>query len=168
MKEKVMSKITPCLWFYGNAEEAAKFYTTLPPDSRIDEVMRAPADTPSVPVGALLTVGFTLAGQKFTGLNGGPEFSFNEAVSFQVDCEDQKEVDRLWSALAENGGQPGPCGWIKNRFGLSWQIIPRALPGMLSDADTAAAGRAMEAMLKMGTIDVAELERAFRGERASA
>jgi len=163
-----MPKITPCLWFDGNAEEAAQFYVSLLPDSRIDGVMRSPADNPSTPAGAVLTVDFTVAGQKFQGLNGGPDFSFNEAVSFQIDCEDQVEVDRLWNALAEDGGQPGPCGWIKDRFGLSWQITPRALGRMLSDPDTEAAGRAMQAMLKMGKIDVAELERAFRGQQASA
>ncbi|MDQ3810758.1 MAG: VOC family protein [Chloroflexota bacterium] len=162
-----MSKITPCLWFDGKAEEAAQFYVGLLPDSHIDGVLRAPADNPSTPAGAVLTVDFTVAGQKFQGLNGGPEFTFNEAVSFQIDCEDQAEVDRLWNALSENGGQPGPCGWIKDRFGLSWQIIPRALARMLNDSDAEAAGRAMQAMLKMGKIDVAELERAFTGERAS-
>jgi predicted 3-demethylubiquinone-9 3-methyltransferase (glyoxalase superfamily) len=116
----------------------------------------------------VLTVDFTVAGQPFQGLNGGPDFTFNEAVSFQIDCEDQSEVDRLWNALSENGGQPGPCGWIKDRFGLSWQITPRALDRMLTDPDTEAARRAMEAMLKMGKIEVAELERAFKGQPASA
>ena len=163
-----MSKITPCLWFDGQAEEAANFYVSLLPDSHIDNVFRSPAETPSGPAGMVLTVDFTVAGQPFQGLNGGPDFTFNEAVSFQIDCEDQSEVDRLWNALSENGGQPGPCGWIKDRFGLSWQITPRALGRMLSDPDTEAARRAMEAMLKMGKIEVAELERAFRGESRSA
>ena len=163
-----MSKITPCLWFDGQAEEAANFYVSLLPDSHIDNVFRSPAETPSGPAGMVLTVDFTVAGQPFQGLNGGPDFTFNEAVSFQIDCEDQAEVDRLWNALSENGGQPGPCGWIKDRFGLSWQITPRALGRMLSDSDTEAARRAMEAMLKMGKIEVAELERAFKGEPASA
>jgi predicted 3-demethylubiquinone-9 3-methyltransferase (glyoxalase superfamily) len=155
------------LWFDGKAEEAAQFYVSLLPDSHIDGVLRAPADNPSTPAGAVLTVDFTVARQKLQGLNGGPEFTFNEAVSFQIDCEDQAEVDRLWNALSENGGQPGPCGWIKDRFGLSWQIIPPALGRMLSDPDTEAAGRAMQAMPKMGKIDLAELERAFTGEPAS-
>jgi predicted 3-demethylubiquinone-9 3-methyltransferase (glyoxalase superfamily) len=163
-----MSKITPCLWFDGQAEEAANFYVSLLPDSHIDNVFRSPAETPSGPAGMVLTVDFTVAGQPFQGLNGGPDFTFNEAVSFQIDCEDQAEVDRLWNALSENGGQPGPCGWIKDRFGLSWQITPRALGRMLSDPDTEAARRAMEAMLKMGKIEVAELERAFKGQPASA
>ena len=163
-----MSRITPCLWFDGKAEEAAQFYVSLLPDSHIDGVLRSPAGNPSTPAGAVLTVDFTVAGQKFQGLNGGPDFTFNEAVSFQIDCEDQAEVDRLWNALSENGGQPGPCGWIKDRFGLSWQVIPRVLGRMLSDPDTEAAGRAMEAMLKMGKMEVAELESAFRGELTSA
>jgi predicted 3-demethylubiquinone-9 3-methyltransferase (glyoxalase superfamily) len=163
-----VSKVTPCLWFDGQAEEAANFYVSLLPDSHIDNVFRSPAETPSGPAGMVLTVDFTVAGQPFQGLNGGPDFTFNEAVSFQIDCEDQAEVDRLWNALSENGGQPGPCGWIKDRFGLSWQITPRALGRMLSDSDTEAARRAMEAMLKMGKIEVAELERAFKGEPASA
>ena len=163
-----MSKVTPCLWFDGQAEEAANFYVSLLPDSHIDNVFRSPAEAPSGPAGMVLTVDFTVAGQPFQGLNGGPDFTFNEAVSFQIDCEDQAEVDRLWNALSENGGQPGPCGWIKDRFGLSWQITPRALGRMLSDPDTEAARRAMEAMLKMGKIEVAELERAFKGEPASA
>ena len=163
-----MSKITPCLWFDGQAEEAANFYVGLLPDSHIDNVFRSPAETPSGPAGMVLTVDFTVARQPFQGLNGGPDFTFNEAVSFQIDCEDQAEVDRLWNALSENGGQPGPCGWIKDRFGLSWQITPRALGRMLSDPDTEAARRAMEAMLKMGKIEVSELERAFKGEPASA
>ena len=163
-----MSKVTPCLWFDGQAEEAANFYVSLLPDSHVDNVFRSPAETPSGPAGMVLTVDFTVAGRPFQGLNGGPDFTFNESVSFRIDCEDQAEVDRLWNALSENGGQPGPCGWIKDRFGLSWQIIPRALDRMLSDPDTEAARRAMEAMLKMGKIEVAELERAFKGEPASA
>jgi predicted 3-demethylubiquinone-9 3-methyltransferase (glyoxalase superfamily) len=154
-----MQKITPCLWFDGDAEEAANLYVSLFPDSRIDKVMRSPADTPSGPEGSVLTVEFTLAGQQFVGLNGGPQFRFNEAVSFQVDCADQAEVDRLWEALSADPSAE-VCGWIKDRFGLSWQIIPRALPELLGDPDPDRARRAMEAMLKMKKIDVAELERA--------
>jgi predicted 3-demethylubiquinone-9 3-methyltransferase (glyoxalase superfamily) len=160
-----MAKITPCLWFNHNAEEAAKFYVTLVPDSRIDKVTRSPADNPSMSAGGVLTVEFTLAGQRFTGLNGGPQFSFTEAVSFSIDCEDQAEVDRLWEALSKDGGTPGPCGWIKDRFGLSWQIVPRALNRMLQDPNREAAARAMQAMLKMGKLDVAALQRAFDGAR---
>jgi predicted 3-demethylubiquinone-9 3-methyltransferase (glyoxalase superfamily) len=154
-----MSKIAPCLWFDGNAEEAANLYVSLLPDSRIDKVMRSPADTPSGPEGSVLTVEFTLAGQKFIGLNGGPEFRFNEAVSFTIDCADQAEVDRLWQELSADESAE-ICGWLKDRFGLSWQIIPRALPELLGDPDPAKARRVMQAMLKMKKIDVAVLERA--------
>ena len=155
-----MRRPFPCLWFDGKAEEAAKFYTSLLPDSRVDKVWRSPADTPSGPAGMVLTVDFTLNGQQFQGLNGGPEFRFNEAVSFVIECEDQAEVDRLWDALTANGGEPGPCGWLKDRFGLSWQIVPRQLNELVGDPDPERARRAMEAMLKMGKIDVAELQRA--------
>jgi predicted 3-demethylubiquinone-9 3-methyltransferase (glyoxalase superfamily) len=155
-----MTKWFPCLWFDGNAEEAASFYVTLLPDSRVDQVWRSPAETPSGPAGMVLTVDFTLAGQRVQGLNGGPEFKFNEATSFVIDCDDQAEVDRLWEALTASGGEPGPCGWLKDRFGLSWQIVPRRLEQLLNDPDTERASRAMEAMLKMGKIEVAELERA--------
>ena len=158
-----MSKITPCLWFDGNAEEAANFYVSLLPGSRVDNVMRSPADNPSTPAGAVLTVDFTLAGQRFTALNGGPEFPFTEAISFVIDCEDQPEVDRLWAALTEGGGAPSQCGWLKDRYGVSWQIIPRQLGEILGDPDTEGARRAMEAMLKMSKIDVAALRRAFEG-----
>ena len=150
----------PCLWFDGNAEEAAELYTSLLPNSTIDNVWRSPAETPSGPAGMVLTVDFTINGQRVQGLNGGPEFKFNEAVSFVIECDDQAEVDRLWEALTANGGEPGPCGWLKDRFGLSWQIVPRRLDELLGDPDSARARRAMEAMLKMGKIEVAELERA--------
>ena len=159
-KEDAMAKVFPCLWFDGNAEEAASFYVTLLPDSHVDKVWRSPAETPSGPAGMVLTVDFTLAGQQFQGLNGGPDFKFNEAVSFVIDCDDQAEVDRLWDALTANGGEPGPCGWLKDRFGLSWQIVPRRLDELLNDPDPERARRAMEAMLKMGKIEVAELEHA--------
>lgn len=162
-----MSKITPCLWFNGQAEEAANFYVSLLPDSRVDRVMRSPADNPSTPAGAALTVEFTLAGQKFVGLNGGPQFPFTEAVSFTIDCEDQAEVDRMWDALTRGGGSPSRCGWLKDRFGLSWQIIPRALPKLLNDANREAAGRVMQAMLGMGKIDIAGLKRAYEGKPAA-
>jgi predicted 3-demethylubiquinone-9 3-methyltransferase (glyoxalase superfamily) len=155
-----MRKPYPCLWFDGKAQEAAEFYVTLLPESRIDKVWRSPADTPSGPAGMVLTVDFTLGGQRFQGLNGGPEFHFNEAVSFVLECEDQAEVDRLWDALAADGGEPGPCGWIKDRFGLSWQVVPRELNEMVDDPDPERARRAMEAMLKMGKIEVGELRRA--------
>jgi predicted 3-demethylubiquinone-9 3-methyltransferase (glyoxalase superfamily) len=150
----------PCLWFDGKAEEAAEFYTSLLPDSRIDKVWRSPADTPSGPAGMVLLVDFTLAGQKVQGLNGGPEFHFSEAISFVIECEDQAEVDKLWDELTADGGEPGPCGWLKDRFGLSWQIVPAELNRMLDDPDPERARRAMESMLKMGKIEVEELRRA--------
>jgi predicted 3-demethylubiquinone-9 3-methyltransferase (glyoxalase superfamily) len=159
-----MAKITPCLWFDGVADEAANFYVSLLPDSHIDSVSRAPADNPSTPAGAVLVVDFTVAGQRFTGLNGGPEFRFTEAISFVIDCRDQEEVDRLWDALTANGGAPGRCGWLKDRYGMSWQVVPRQLGEMLGDPDREGARRAMEAMLRMTRIDIAELRRAFDGE----
>ncbi len=152
-------KVSPCLWFDGQAEEAADLYVSLIPDSRIDRVVRSPADTPSGPEGTVLLVEFTLAGQAFTALNGGPQFKFNESVSFVIDCEGQEEVDRLWEALSADEAAE-QCGWLKDRFGLSWQVIPSALPRLLADPDPAKAKRVMNAMLEMKKIDVAELERA--------
>lgn len=158
-----MRRPYPCLWFDGNAEEAAAFYATLIPDSSVDSVWRSPAETPSGPAGMVLLVDFTLAGQRFQGLNGGPDFRFNEAVSFVLECEDQAEIDRLWDALAADGGEPAPCGWIKDRFGLSWQVTPVRLNELLADPDPDRARRAMEAMLQMGKLDIAALERAADG-----
>ena len=159
-----MFRVYPCLWYDGKAEEAANFYVSLLPGSRIDKVWRTPADTPAGPEGTVLTVDFTLAGQHLQALNGGPEFTFNESVSIVIDCEDQAEVDRLWNALTVDGGQPSVCGWLKDRFGLSWQIVPTRLNELVNDPDRDGARRAMEAMLKMEKIETAELERAFRGE----
>lgn len=159
-----MPKIKPSLWFDGNAEEAANFYTSLLPDSRVDEVFRSPADNPSTPAGAVLVVNFTVAGQRFSAINGGPEFRFTEAVSFVIDCEDQTEVDRLWETLTADGGSPSRCGWLKDRFGLSWQIIPREMGALLGDSDPERARRAMEAMLAMTKIDLAEMRLAMGGE----
>ena len=158
-----MAKITPSLWFDGQAEEAARFYTSLFPDSRIENVSRSPADNPSTKAGEVLLVTFTLAGQPFTGINGGPQFPFTEAVSFQIDCEDQAEVDRYWEALVEGGGEHGQCGWLKDRFGLSWQVVPREIGAYLAGPDAAGASRAMEAMLRMQKLDVAELRAAYEG-----
>jgi predicted 3-demethylubiquinone-9 3-methyltransferase (glyoxalase superfamily) len=160
--------ITPCLWFDGQAEEAAKFYTSLFPNSRVDKVVPAASDNPSTRTGETLTVEFTLAGTKFIGLNGGPDFTFNEATSFYIDCDDQAEVDRYWDALTQGGGEPGVCGWLKDRFGVSWQVIPRQLNEMLESSDRPAAGRAMEAMLRMTKIDVEVLRRAYEGTPALA
>lgn len=158
-----MHTLYPCLWFDGRAEEAAELYTALIPNSRIEKVWRSPADTPSGPAGMVLTVDFTIAGQRFQGLNGGNDFSFNEAVSFVIECDDQAEVDRLWDALTAGGGEPGPCGWLKDRFGLSWQIVPRELNQLMADPDADRARRAMEAMLRMGKIDIAAVRAAADG-----
>jgi predicted 3-demethylubiquinone-9 3-methyltransferase (glyoxalase superfamily) len=157
-----MQKVTPCLWFDGQAEQAARYYVALLPDSRIDRVVRSPVDTPSGPAGAVLVVEFTLAGTKYCGLNGGPGFPFTEAVSFQIACADQAEVDRLWAALAE-GGSPGRCGWLKDRWGLSWQIVPIRLFQLLADPEPNRSRRAMEAMMTMSKLDIAALQRAADG-----
>ena len=163
-----MDKITPCLWFDGQAEEAARFYTSLFPDSRIQSIDRSAADNPSGPKGSVITVEFTLAGRSYIGLNGGPDFKFNEAISLSIECDDQAEVDRYWDALIANGGEPSVCGWLKDRFGLSWQVVPRRLNEMYKSGDAAAAERAMQAMLKMTKLDIAELERAYAGQAVTA
>jgi predicted 3-demethylubiquinone-9 3-methyltransferase (glyoxalase superfamily) len=157
----LMPGITPCLWFDGRAKEAAEFYTGIFPNSRIDRVDRSAADNPSVKEGEVLTVSFTLDGRPFMGLDGGPDFQFNEAISFSIDCADQVEVDRYWELLTADGGAPGPCGWLKDRFGVSWQVVPRQLNEMLNSSDRDGARRAMDAMLQMGKIDVEQLRAAF-------
>jgi predicted 3-demethylubiquinone-9 3-methyltransferase (glyoxalase superfamily) len=159
-------RIAPCLWFDGRAEEAATFYTSLLPDSRVDAVHRAPADYPSGKRGDVLTVEFTLAGRRFIGLNGGPHFRFNEAVSFQIYCDDQREVDRLTAALSAVP-EAEQCSWVKDRFGLSWQIVPKRMLELLADPDAGRARRAMEAMMTMKRIDIAAVERAAEGRAAS-
>lgn len=159
---QLSQKIVPCLWFNHQAEEAASFYTTLLPDSQIDQIVRSPADSPSGPAGMVLTVEFTLAGQRFVGLNGGPQYPFTDAISFQILCDDQAEVDRLWEAFRAEGTEV-QCGWIKDRWGLSWQIVPRRMLELLSDPDRDRARRAMEAMMTMVKLDIAALERAADG-----
>lgn len=153
-----MREITPCLWFDTEGEEAAKFYTSIFPSSKITDVARYGSAGPR-PEGTVMTVSFELDGQKLVALNGGPNFTFNEAVSFQVLCESQEEVDTYWSTLSE-GGEEGPCGWLKDRFGLSWQIVPTRLPELLEDPDREKSQRVMAAMLEMRKIDVEALERA--------
>jgi len=165
MADKI--KIAPCLWFNKNAEEAAKFYAATFPDSRITAVHKAPGDYPNGNAGDVLTVEFTVLGQHFVGLNGGPEFTFDEAVSFQVFTDTQEETDRYWNAIVGGGGQESVCGWCKDRFGLSWQIVPRVLTEAMNDPDTAAARRAMEAMMTMKKIDIARIE-AARADDARA
>ena len=156
--------LTPCLWYDGTAEEAAKLYVSIFPDSRIDEVSRSASDNPSVSEGAVLLVRFTISGQPFIALNGGPHFRFSEAISFQIDCADQEEVDRYWEALVAGGGEHGQCGWLKDRFGVSWQVIPRTLADYVGGPDPDGARRAMQAMLKMNKLIVAELRTAYEGE----
>jgi predicted 3-demethylubiquinone-9 3-methyltransferase (glyoxalase superfamily) len=158
-----MPRITPCLWFNYQAEEAVAFYTSIFPDSRIERVSRAPGDNPSTKAGDVLLVHFTLSGQRFIGLNGGPTFPFTEAVSFEIECADQAEVDRYWDALVEGGGEHSQCGWLKDRFGLSWQVVPRELSEILEGPDPAGAARAMEAMLEMQKIDISRLREAYAG-----
>jgi predicted 3-demethylubiquinone-9 3-methyltransferase (glyoxalase superfamily) len=159
-------KITPCLWFDAQAEEAAKFYTAIFANSRITKISRyteAGRDVHGKAAGSVLTVEFELDGETFTALNGGPHFKFNEAVSFQVMCEGQAEVDYFWQRLSD-GGQEGQCGWLKDRFGVSWQVVPQVLPQMLTDADGAKRERAMSALMTMKKFDVAALQRAFAGQ----
>ena len=153
-----MQKLTPCLWFDTEGEDAAKFYTSVFPSSRIVETAYYGSAGPRAE-GTVMTVEFELDGQRFIALNGGPDFKFNEAISFQVNCENQEEVDVYWSKLSE-GGEEGPCGWLKDKFGVSWQIVPTVLPKLLTDPDREKAQRVMAAMLKMRKIEIPELERA--------
>jgi predicted 3-demethylubiquinone-9 3-methyltransferase (glyoxalase superfamily) len=151
------------MWFDGEAEEAANFYVSLLPDSRIETVQRNTVDSPGGKAGTALVVEFILAGQRFMALNGGMRFEYTPAVSFKIDCADQAEVDRLWDALLADGGQASRCGWLKDRYGLSWQIVPTALPKYLGGADRAGAQRAMQAMLGMAKLDIAGLKMAYEG-----
>ena len=161
MSDKIT--IATCLWFNKNAEEAATFYAATFPNSRVAAVRRSPSDYPNGRAGDVLTVEFTVLGQPFVGLNGGPEFTFDEAVSFQVFTDTQEETDRYWDAIVGAGGQENVCGWCKDKFGLSWQIVPRALIDAIADPDTAAAKRAMDAMMTMTKIDIATIQAARRG-----
>ena len=156
-------KNTICLWYDGTALDAAQFYAKTFPDSTVGAVMHAPGDYPDGKQGDVLTVEFTVAGIPCLGLNGGPMFKHSEAFSFQIATEDQAETDRLWNAIVGNGGQEGQCGWCKDRWGLSWQITPRALTEAVSDRDAAAAKRAFDAMMTMRKIDIAAIEAARRG-----
>ncbi len=161
-----MKPLTTCLWFDTQAEDAARFYVSLFEDGEIGQISRYGKEGQQVhgrPEGSVMTVEFRIRGQQFVALNGGPQFKFSEAVSFQIFCDSQAEVDRYWEKLGADGGQPGPCGWIKDRFGLSWQVIPNRLMELMGQKDRAKAGRTMNAMLKMGKIDIAGLERAAAG-----
>jgi predicted 3-demethylubiquinone-9 3-methyltransferase (glyoxalase superfamily) len=153
-----MDRFITCLWFDDRGEEAARFYTSIFPNSKLGEIARYGSAGPR-PEGMVMTVAFELNGQKFVALNGGPHFTFNEAISFQVMCADQDEVDKYWSVLSD-GGEEGPCGWLKDRFGLSWQIVPVRLPELLGDPDAERAQRVMAAMLEMKKIEIGELEHA--------
>ncbi|MFZ6673761.1 VOC family protein [Undibacterium sp. Xuan67W] len=157
-----MKKITPCLWFNFNAEEAVSHYLSIFSNAKIHEVSRYGDAMPAL-AGKVLTMRFELEGQEFIALNAGPQFPFTEAISLSVDCQDQEEVDTMWSKLSE-GGSPGACDWLKDRFGLSWQIVPRPLIAMLNDPDAAKSSRVMQAMMAMSKIDIAALEQAYRGE----
>ncbi|NLS14975.1 VOC family protein [Rhizobium sp. P40RR-XXII] len=156
-----MSKIAPCLWFAREAEEAANFYVSLFPDSRIDHVQRNIVDTPAGKSDQVLVVSFTLAGQRFMAMNGGSHVEFTHAISLEVDCADQAEVDRLWNGLTD-GGAAVQCGWLKDRYGISWQIVPSVLGKYIADPDPAKAARVMQAMMEMVKLDIAELEAAYR------
>ncbi|HEY0412079.1 MAG TPA: VOC family protein [Allosphingosinicella sp.] len=155
-----MASLSTCLWFDKQAEEAANFYVSLLPDSRVRNVNRSPADYPNGQKGDVLVVEFTLDGRPFMALNGGPNFKFDEAISMVVTTDGQAETDFYWDALLADGGEPSMCGWLKDRFGLSWQVTPKQLPRLLGDPDRARAKRAMEAMMKMVKIDIAALEAA--------
>jgi len=157
------SKNTICLWYDGAALDAARFYAETFPDSTVGAVMHAPGDYPAGKQGNVLTVEFTVAGIACLGLNGGPEFEHNEAFSFQIATDDQAETDRLWDAIVGNGGQESACGWCKDKWGLNWQITPRALIDAIKDPDRAAAKRAFDAMMTMRKIDIAAIEAARRG-----
>jgi predicted 3-demethylubiquinone-9 3-methyltransferase (glyoxalase superfamily) len=162
-----MSKMTTCLWFdHGQARVAAEFYASVFPDSHVGTALDSPADNPSVKQGEEIMVEFTLLGQSFVGLNGGPQCKPNEAVSFQVFTDGQEETDRYWNAIVDNGGKPSDCSWCKDRWGFAWQIVPRALMAGMADPDPAAARRVMEAMMTMQKIDIAAIEAARQGDSA--
>jgi predicted 3-demethylubiquinone-9 3-methyltransferase (glyoxalase superfamily) len=164
-----MQKITPFLWFKDNAEEAAKFYTSIFKNSKIGRILRYSEEVAKVsqsgqPAGSVLTIEFEIEGQKFVALNGGPEFKFNESISFVVNCETQKEVDYFWEKLTADGGEESQCGWLRDKFGVSWQVTPTVLIDMLHDKDSEKAQRAMKAMLQMQKIDIEKLKAAYRGK----
>jgi predicted 3-demethylubiquinone-9 3-methyltransferase (glyoxalase superfamily) len=165
----MMQKITPFLWFDDQAEEAAKFYTSIFKDSKVGKILRYSEETAKVsqsgrPPGSVLTVEFEIEGQKFTALNGGPQFKFNESVSFVVNCETQEEVDYYWEKLTADGGEESACGWLKDKFGVSWQITPTVLIEMLQDENAEKSERVMNAMLQMQKIDINKLKAAYAGK----
>ncbi|WP_342586289.1 VOC family protein [Methylobrevis pamukkalensis] len=157
-----LQKIAPCLWFDGNGEEAARFYVSIFDDSAITALARYPEGSPGTP-GSVMLVAFRLAGQEFLALNGGPMFTFSEAISFVVHCEDQAEIDRVWDRLTEDGGQPVQCGWLKDRFGLSWQVVPADIAAFYPPEDPDAAARVMQAVMGMVKLDIAAMTAARDG-----
>jgi predicted 3-demethylubiquinone-9 3-methyltransferase (glyoxalase superfamily) len=166
MKIKIPQKITPCLWFDRNAEQAVKFYVSLFKNSKIKHIQRydqAGAEASGQPEGTVMTVSFQLAGQDFTALNGGPIFKFTEAISLVVNCKDQKEVNFYWKKMTSGGGRPSMCGWLKDKYGLSWQIVPTAALEMITDTDPAKSLRVMSALMQMRKIDLQKLRRAYSG-----
>ncbi len=162
MSTKGKAKIYTHLWYAKDADEAARFYASIFPDSRVDRVWSLPTDSPSGPAGSVKIVDFTLLGQRFQAITAGPHHEFNDAISIVVLCEDQAELDRYWTALLEGGGKPQASGWLIDRFGLRWQIVPAVLDEMMRDGDTARSKRVAEAMLKMVKLDIATLEQAYR------
>jgi predicted 3-demethylubiquinone-9 3-methyltransferase (glyoxalase superfamily) len=161
-------KITPCLWFDTEAEDAAKFYCSIFENSKIEQISRyvdAGQEIHGKKAGSVMVVAFELEGQKFVALNGGPQFKFDEAISFQISCQTQKEVDYFWSELTAQGGQEGPCGWLKDRFGLSWQVVPTPLIDMMLDKDAKKVARVTDALLKMKKFDIEALKRAYDGRQ---
>lgn len=163
MAQLSRQKIVPHLWYTNEAEEAARFYASVFPDSRVDRVTRLPTETPSGPAGSVVVVEFTLFGQAFSAMSAGPHDPFNDALSLMVQCGSQAEIDRYWNAILENGGKPQACGWIVDKYGLRWQITPTALLEMIADPDRTKARRAAEEMLKQVKLDLAKLEAAFHG-----
>lgn len=161
-----MPRITPNLWCNGNAQEAVDFYLSVFPNSRITATAHYPEGAPG-PAGEIMTIAFELDGEPFVAINAGPEFSFSEAVSFEIRCADQDEVDRYWDALTAGGGEEGPCGWCKDRFGLSWQVVPEGMDELFADADPSRAARAFQAMTSMKKLDVATLRAAADGQPAA-
>ncbi|MFE4815100.1 VOC family protein [Streptomyces sp. NPDC056704] len=154
---------TTCLWFDGQAEEAAHYYVSIFKNSRLGRIARFPESEHGT-AGSVMAVDFVANGQKFVALNGGPQFTFDEAISFQIHCDDQEEVDHYWNKFVEDGGEAGPCGWVKDKYGLSWQVVPSRLIDLISDPDTEKAARTAQAMYKMSKLDIAALEKAYAGE----
>jgi len=162
-----MSKVVPCMWFNGDAEEAAKFYVSLVPNSEITHVQRNVTDNPSGKEGSVLVVEFTVAGQPLVALNGGMKMEYTHALSLMIHCDDQAQLDSVWNAFLAHGGKEQQCGWLNDRYGVSWQVVPKVVFEFLSSPDRAAAGRAMQAMMKMVKLDVETLRRAFEGRAAA-